>query len=155
MDPASILEQIELQIANVKEESLAGKKYLKRLRNGWLHVKRRVGLRNITGMTIDTMLGEVLIWLSSVLRKVVIWLIKCQVWWRLWLPKPWHENRERRWILIWWNPPSFYAWRVHHIMPRERGRKTEAAGSEGIAEETCLTVTVVETVGSKQRLARY
>jgi hypothetical protein len=34
MDPASILEQIELQIANVKEESLAGKKYLKRLRNG-------------------------------------------------------------------------------------------------------------------------
>jgi len=90
MDPASILEHIELQIANVKEESFSRKEILEKVKKwltayeeeSWLEEYNRDDNRYNT--------GRVLIWLLSVLRKLAIWLIKCQVWWRLWLPKPWH-----------------------------------------------------------------
>lgn len=48
-----------------KKKLLAEKRYLKGLRNGWQHAMKSLGLRNTTGMIIGTMLGEVLILLSS------------------------------------------------------------------------------------------
>ncbi|TKY45050.1 65-kDa microtubule-associated protein 3 [Spatholobus suberectus] len=79
VDPACVLEQIELQIAQVKEEAFARKETLEKLRNGCQHVMKSLGLRSTTGTKIDTMLGEVLILLSSELRKPVPWLTKFQV----------------------------------------------------------------------------
>ena len=102
------LSKLSFRLAELKRKLSAGKKYLKGWRNGWVHVMRRVGLKNIIGLSVfiislfmiyfflstslclivmfwwfrmrtDTMLEEVLILRSSELRKLVLWLINFQV----------------------------------------------------------------------------
>lgn len=51
-----LLEEIEFEIAKVKEEVLAGRKYLTKWRNGLVHVKKSAGLRSITGLSIFLLL---------------------------------------------------------------------------------------------------
>lgn len=109
MDPASVLEQIELQIGNIKEEAFSRKEILEKVEKwlsaceeeSWLEEYNRVGccchlfvlihrviiLKSLPYLTpffavrmiTVTMLEEVLILLSSVLRKLVLWLINFQV----------------------------------------------------------------------------
>ena len=109
------LSKLSFGLERLKRKLLAGKIYLKKWRNGCLHVMRRVGLKSIIGSAIfiislfkisfflftslclivmfwwfrmrtDTMLAEVLILLSSALRKPVLWLINFQVYtWSCWL----------------------------------------------------------------------
>jgi hypothetical protein len=109
VDPAYILEQIELQIAKLKEEAFSRKEILEKVEKwlaacdeeSWLEEYNRVWFFYhlfifaisffvptsiclfVTfwwfRMTTDTMPEEVLILLSSVLRKLALWLINFQV----------------------------------------------------------------------------
>lgn len=108
MDPAFVLEQIELQIGKVKEEAFSRKEILEKVEKwlgacdeeSWLEEYNRVKCFYISlfmiyfflstslclivmlwwfRMRTDTMLEEVLILRSSELRKLVLWLINFQV----------------------------------------------------------------------------
>jgi hypothetical protein len=109
VDPAYILEQIELQIAKLKEEAFSRKEILEKVEKwlaacdeeSWLEEYNRVlcfyhlFIFDISffvpksiclivtfwlfRMRTDTMPEEVLILLLSVLRKLVLWLINFQV----------------------------------------------------------------------------
>ena len=51
------LNKLSFKLQRLKRKLLAGKKYLKKLINGWLHVRRRVGLRNIIGLGVFSSLN--------------------------------------------------------------------------------------------------
>lgn len=46
------LSKLSFRLAGLKRKLSAGKKYLKGWRNGWVHVMRRVGLKNIIGLSV-------------------------------------------------------------------------------------------------------
>lgn len=54
------LNKLSLKLQRLKRKLLAEKKYLKKLINGWLHARRRVGLRNTTGLGVFSSLTLVL-----------------------------------------------------------------------------------------------
>ncbi|XP_021683671.2 65-kDa microtubule-associated protein 3 isoform X3 [Hevea brasiliensis] len=91
VDPASVLEQIELQIAKVKEEAFCRKEILEKIEKWLAACDEECWLE---GMRTDTMLVEELILLLNVQKKLVLWLISFQVWWRHWLQKPWHGKKR-------------------------------------------------------------
>ncbi|XP_021683869.2 65-kDa microtubule-associated protein 3 isoform X6 [Hevea brasiliensis] len=76
VDPASVLEQIELQIAKVKEEAFCRKEILEKIEKWLAACDEECWLE---GMRTDTMLVEELILLLNVQKKLVLWLISFQI----------------------------------------------------------------------------